>query len=83
MTKEWFKCALIRAIKTFFQGFLSVTGATCMITEINWTVSLSTAFGAALISLCTSMAGLPEVGMRDIPEDDEEDLEEDEEEIFE
>ena len=60
-TKEWFKAAGIRALKTTAQAALAVIGATVMITEVNWTVVGSTAIMAGACSLLTSIAGLPEV----------------------
>ena len=59
--KTWARFALIRAIKTFAQTAVALLPAAAMITEVDWTVCLSTATLAAIASLATSLAGLPEV----------------------
>ena len=61
MTKLWWKAAGIRAIKTVAQTAVATIGASVLITEINWFVVLSASLVAGLISLLTSIAGLPEV----------------------
>ena len=60
--KEWIKSAGIRAIKTFAQTFVATigTGAVCL-GQVNWALVLSSAALAAILSLATSIAGLPEV----------------------
>lgn len=59
--KLWFKAAGIRAIKTAAQCFVSLLPAQAMITDVSWPVVLGTAALAAVASLATSLAGLPEV----------------------
>lgn len=60
--KEWFKCAGIRAIKTFAQTFLSVIGCGAVVLgDVNWAFVISSATLAAIMSIATSVAGLPEV----------------------
>ena len=56
----WAKFALIRAIRTFFQTALSMLPVAAMIHEVDWIAVLSTAALAAVASLCTSRAGIPE-----------------------
>ena len=58
--KLWFKCAGIRAIKTFAQTVVAMMPAAAMISEVNWIAVLSTAALAAIASLATSLAGIPE-----------------------
>ena len=60
-TLEWFKCAGIRAVKTFAQTFISMVVIGQAIADINWTNVLSVSLVAAIISIMTSLAGLPEV----------------------
>lgn len=60
-TLEWFRCAGIRAIKTFAQTFISMVVIGQAIADINWTNVLSVSLVAAIISIMTSLAGLPEV----------------------
>ena len=58
----WFKSAAVRAIKTACQAFLAVVGTTAVtMQDVNWTVALSSAGLAAILSLVTSVAGIPEV----------------------
>lgn len=57
----WGKAAAIRALKTFAQAALAQIPAAIVITEVNWVVVLGTAATAALLSVLTSVAGLPEV----------------------
>lgn len=59
--KLWMKAAGARSVRTFFQTIVSLLPASAMITEVNWVVILGTAALAAVASLCTSLAGLPEL----------------------
>lgn len=60
--KSWIKSAGIRAIKTFAQTFLATIGTgAAVLGDVNWVIVLSSATLAAILSLVTSVAGLPEV----------------------
>lgn len=59
--KLWLKAAGIRAIKTVAQTAVGVIGASALITEVDFLVVLSASALAGLVSLLTSVAGLPEV----------------------
>ena len=59
--RNWWKAALIRALKTFCQTAVATVGTTAFLLEVRWTAVLSAAALAALLSLLTSLAGLPEV----------------------
>ena len=60
--KSWFKSALIRAIKTFAQTFLATIGTGALtLGSVNWVLTLSASTLAAILSVATSVAGLPEV----------------------
>lgn len=62
MNKEFWRCALIRAARTFLQVILAVWTAGQLITEVDWKFVLLSAFSSAVYSLLTSvLAGLPEV----------------------
>lgn len=61
MNKRWWKAAGIRALKTFFQSFVATIGSSLVIEEVNWKLVLSAAALAAILSLATSLAGLPEL----------------------
>lgn len=59
--KLWLKCAGIRAIKTFCQCCLAMIPVDVMITQVDWKIVLLTSLNATLLSILTSVAGLPEV----------------------
>lgn len=60
--KEWIKSAGIRALKTFAQTFMATIGTGAVVLgDVNWAMVLSSAALAAILSLVTSLAGLPEV----------------------
>jgi hypothetical protein len=58
---EWLKAAGIRAIKTFAQTAASLITVGALMSEVNWTTVFSAASVAAILSLLTSVAGLPEL----------------------
>lgn len=58
---DWWKAAGIRALKTVAQTAIATIGTTALITEVNWAVVASASALAGVISLLTSLAGLPEV----------------------
>lgn len=60
-SKEWWKAAGIRAIKTIAQTAIALIPAGVMIQEVNWIMVIGTAGLAGVLSLLTSLAGLPEV----------------------
>ncbi len=59
--KLWLRAAGIRALKTFAQTMVGVIGASAMLSEVSWQTVLSSGALAALLSILTSVAGLPEV----------------------
>ena len=62
MTKKWLKASLIRALKTFCQGLVTMIGDDYIsIVDLDWARMLGMAATMALISILTSVAGLPEV----------------------
>ena len=61
--KTWAKFALIRALKTVAQTAVAMLPASAMITEVGWGTVLGTAALAAVASLLTSLAGIPEEEM--------------------
>lgn len=63
--KKWWKAALIRAAKTFGQTAVASIGTTALLSEVNWVAVLSASVLAAILSLLTSCAGLPEVNDED------------------
>lgn len=61
MTKAWIKAAGIRAIKTVAQTAIATIGASAAMSEVNWVMLGSASILAGILSLLTSVAGLPEV----------------------
>lgn len=59
--KKWFKAAGVRAIKTVAQTAVGVIGSSAIISEVDWRVVVSASILAGVVSLLTSVAGLPEV----------------------
>ena len=57
----WLRAAVTRALKTLAQTALATIGTSAMLGEVNWIAVCSSAFMAAILSLLTSLAGLPEV----------------------
>lgn len=62
MNKKWWKCAGIRAIKTICQTAVATIGTATVMEEVNWIMILSASLLAGILSLLTSLGGLPEVG---------------------
>lgn len=58
--KSWFKCAGIRAIKTFAQTAVSLITVGQMVTELEWLEIIGISATSAIVSMLTSIAGLPE-----------------------
>lgn len=59
--KEWAIAALVRAIKTFFQTFAGFIAVGAAMNEIEWLKALSVSGVAFILSIVTSLGGLPEV----------------------
>lgn len=61
MSKKWLKAALVRAVKTIAQTAVATIGTSMVISEVNWIMVASASVLAGVISILTSVAGLPEV----------------------
>ena len=61
MNKKWWKAAGIRAIKTVAQTAVATIGTSMILSEVNWIAVASASALAGILSLLTSVAGLPEV----------------------
>ena len=61
MSKKWWKAAGVRAVKTVAQTAAAMIGTSMMIHEVDWIMVLSASALSGVLSLLTSVAGLPEV----------------------
>ena len=61
MNAKWWKAAGIRAIKTVAQTAVATIGTSAVISAVNWLIVASASALAGILSLLTSIAGLPEV----------------------
>ena len=61
MFKNWVKCAGIRAVKTVAQTAVATIGTSAVLGDVNWLMVASASALAGILSLLTSVAGLPEV----------------------
>lgn len=59
--KLWFKAAAVRAIKTVAQTAVATIGTSAVIGDVNWVMVGSASLLAGILSMLTSVAGLPEV----------------------
>ena len=60
-TKDWFKNAVTRAVKTMAQTAISTIGVSAVMSDVNWVMVGSASVLAGILSLLTSIAGIPEV----------------------
>lgn len=59
--KKWLKCASIRALKTICQTAIATIGTSAVMSEVNWVLVGSASLLSGILSILTSIAGLPEV----------------------
>ena len=60
-TKKWIKAAAVSAVKTVAQTFIPTIGTAAVMGEVNWLMVASASTLAGILSVATSIAGLPEV----------------------
>jgi hypothetical protein len=65
MNKTWLKAAGIRAVKTVAQTAVATIGTSAVMGDVNWIALVSASILSGLLSLLTSIAGLPEVTTED------------------
>lgn len=65
LTKTWWKAAGIRAIKTFSQTFIGSITVGMAISDVDWLTVSSVSAVASILSLFTSIAGLPEINEKE------------------
>lgn len=63
--KLWIKCALIRAVKTMAQAAISIISVSKAMGDVDWIMVGSASVLAGLLSILTSIAGLPEVELKE------------------
>lgn len=72
--KKWATAALVRAVKTFAQTFVSMIAVGAAFSEIDWIRTLSVSGVAFVLSVATSLGGLPEVPEKQPPDEPDETL---------
>ncbi|MDD6990153.1 holin [Ruminococcus sp.] len=60
-TKQWFKAAGIRALKTVCQTAVATIGTSAILSTVDWRIVVSASVLSGVVSILTSFAGLPEV----------------------
>lgn len=82
-TRIWLRCAGIRAIKTMAQTAVAMIGTAVVMSSVDWKMVLSASVLAGILSMLTSVAGLPEVDheTEDIPDEIVAEEDEDNEDI--
>lgn len=60
-TKMWIKAALVRAVKTVCQTAVAMIGTSVVLADVNWIMVASASALSGVLSILTSIAGLPEV----------------------
>lgn len=60
-TQKWMKAAAVRAVKTMAQTAVAVIGTAAVVSEVDWKMTVSASVVAGVVSLLTSVAGIPEV----------------------
>lgn len=61
-TKKWFKASAVRAVKTMAQTAIATIGTSAVLGDVNWVMVGSASVLAGILSILTSVAGIPEVG---------------------
>lgn len=64
-TIEWLKASGIRALKTVSQTAIASIGTSAILSDVNWAVVISSSILAGILSMLTSIAGLPEVDKKE------------------
>lgn len=64
MNQTWIKAAAIRAVKTMAQTAAAMIGTAAVMQEVNWLMAASASVLAGVLSILTSLAGLPEVASK-------------------
>lgn len=65
--KKWFKAAGIRAVKTMAQTAIATIGTSAVLGDVAWLMVASASILAGILSILTSIAGLPELNKKEVP----------------
>ena len=69
---KWAKAAGVRAVKTMAQTFIATVSTAAVLGDVNWTMTVSATVLSGILSIATSIAGLPELKVPELPESDSE-----------
>lgn len=61
INEKWLRAAGIRALKTICQTAIATIGTAAVMSQVNWTAVVSASLLAGILSMLTSLAGLPEL----------------------
>lgn len=61
LNEKWISAAVVRAVKTMCQTAAATISTAMLMTDVNWAHAVSASFLAGILSILTSLAGLPEV----------------------
>ena len=61
LTRDWWRCALLTCLKTVSQTAIASIGTAVVLSDVNWLAVVSASILAGILSLLTSLAGLPEL----------------------
>ena len=64
-TRKWIKASAVRAVKTMAQTAVATIGTSAVMGDVNWVMVASASVLSGIISILTSVAGIPEVGGED------------------
>ena len=69
---KWAKAAGVRAVKTMAQTFIATVSTAAVLGDVNWTMTVSATVLSGILSIATSIAGLPELKVPELQESDSE-----------
>lgn len=70
VNKDWWNCALTRAVKTVAQTAVGTISSSALISAVDWKIVISASVLSGVVSILTSLAGLPEVNVEETTENE-------------